>query len=101
MTNWSKVEKDIESGPLGLVKWIFIFVIFLGIIFGGMSFFSTNAERFIVENSFQYKEGMKAQVAIYESTLEELEIRIKSDPTNQELLNQRSFVKAKLKSLEK
>jgi len=98
--SWDRVEDDIDSGPAGFAKWIVVFIIFVCVVMGGISYFSVNAERVIVESSYIYKAGARAEVATYQATLEELDIRIAQDPINQDLINQRSFVRSKLKSLE-
>ena len=61
--SWDKVEKDVESGPFGLFKWIVIATILMVVLFGGISLFtkpsSMAVDRIVMKHSFQYREGME------------------------------------------
>lgn len=102
MSGWNKVENEIDSGPAGLAKWIVISVVFLCLVAVGFSYFSVNAERVIVENSFQYKKGREAEAAIYEANIEELDALIALNPENvDELKAQRAGINARLNAIKK
>jgi len=102
--SWNKVEKDLESGPVGAFKWLAIGVVILMIFFDGLGFvskyLSVNADRVITKQSFQYKEGMQQRAAILEANIEELDILLARNPENRaDLEAQRSILRAQLRAI--
>lgn len=102
--SWNNVEKDIEKGPMGLMKWIIIIAVLFSIVFGSLGFvkkyLSVNADRIITKNSFQYKEGMEQRAAILQANIDELDILIAQNPENkQDFVNQRLILKSQLKAI--
>ena len=102
--SWDKVERDIERGPLGLVKWLIIAVIGATVFFGGLGFvtkyLSVNADRIITKQSFQYKEGMEQRAAILKANIEEIDIQLRRNPENRSALEaQRSILNAQLRAI--
>lgn len=105
--SWNKVEKDIESGPLGLFKWIVICIIVLSLI-GGFLYIQKQAakpidtaiDRMVMKNSFQYKEGMEQRAAILEASILEIDILLQGNPDNRnDLINQKRVLNAQLKAI--
>ena len=99
--SWDRVEMDLESGPLGLFKWLIIFIVALTILFGGLGmvskYLSVNADRVITKSSFQYKEGMEQRAAILQANIEELDILLSRNPENRaDLESQRSILRGQL-----
>ena len=104
MSNWEKVEKDIERGPFGLFKWIAIAVVLIFILFGVLRSVgligSTAVERAVLKNSFQYKEGMAQRGAILEANLAEIEASLIKHPENRrQLLAQKKVLEAQLRAI--
>ena len=102
--SWDKVEKDVDSGPLGLYKWIVIGVVLLVVLFGGLSLVlrpaSMAVDRIVMKTSFQYREGMEQRGAILQASITEIDIRLQSNPENREdLQNQRSILSAQLRAI--
>ncbi len=102
--SWEKVEKDVESGPLGLFKWIVIFVIAAAILFGGINLFmkpaSMAVDRIVMKTSFQYKEGMEQRAAILEASIAEIDIMLSQFPEKSESLGaQRRILTAQLRAI--
>ena len=102
--SWEKVEKDVDGGPYGLMKWIAIFAVFIAILFGGISLFmkpaSMAVDRIVMKNSFQYKEGMEQRAAILQANITEVDILLQSNPANsQDLRNQKMILKSQLKAI--
>ena len=102
--NWDKVEKDIESGPLGLYKWVVIFVILITVLIGGLNLFmkpaSMAVDRIVMKNSFQYKEGMEQRAAILQANISEVDILLQSNPENRDaLLSQKRILNVQLKAI--
>lgn len=105
--SWSKVEKDIESGPFGLFKW-FIVLIIVFCIGGGIFFFfdqaskpiNTAVDRIVMKNSFQYKEGMEQRAAILEASITEIDLALQGNPDNRsDLINQKRVLNAQLRAI--
>ncbi len=63
--------------------WIVGMLILTSIIFGGLRYCGmigdTIAERVIFENSFQYKEARKTEIATFQAQLAEIERRLTSE----------------------
>jgi len=102
--SWTKVEKDVESGPLGAFKWLAAGVIALVVLFGGISLFTKPAsmavDRLVMKHSFQYKEGMEQRGAILEANIAELDIALQGNPENrQDLINQKRILSAQLRAI--
>ncbi len=57
--------------------WILFLAVITGTIFTGLSYFGiigkTAVERVVFENSFQYKEARKSEVAVFQAQLTEIE----------------------------
>lgn len=74
MASWDKVEKDVESGPGGLFKWILIAIIAFAIVGFGLKwagiFGTTVAERAVFSNSYQKKSADNARIATLESQID-------------------------------
>ncbi len=62
--------------------WVMVLLIGSGIIFTGLSYMGmighTIVERKVFENSFQYSEATKAQVATFEAQLVEIQHKLSS-----------------------
>jgi hypothetical protein len=102
--SWNKVEKDVEAGPMGLLKWIAFFAIAITVIFGGLNLFMKPAnmavDRMVMKHSFQYKEGMEQRAAILEANISELDIMLQQNPENrQDIVNQKRILSAQLKAI--
>jgi len=102
--SWEKVEKDVEGGPFGLLKWIAIFVVALVILFGGINLFmkpaSMAVDRIVMKTSFQYKEGMEQRAAILEASLAEINIMLSQYPEkSKELGAQKRILTAQLRAI--
>lgn len=101
---WDKVESDIESGPMGLFKWITIAVILLTLLIGGVSWITMPAEkvveRVVFKESFQYKEGMEQRAAILKSNIAQIDADMISHPEKyDQLLAQRKVFEAQLNAI--
>lgn len=105
--SWEKVESDVESGPMGLFKWVLIGFIALSVI-GGVAYcqkqaskpFSMAVDRLAMKQSFQYKEGMAQRGAILEASIIELDIALQGNPENRnDLINQKRILSAQLKAI--
>ncbi len=59
---------------------LFIFIIVISaLVFGGLRFLGrVLAERIVFENSYQYHESRKSEIAIYEAQLAEIEAQLES-----------------------
>lgn len=101
--NWSKVEEDVESGPIGTFKWIATAIIAFVILFGVLRAFgmigSKVVERQVMKNSFQYVEGMQQRAAILQANLIEIDVQIQQDPSNSALLGQKRILRAQLTAI--
>lgn len=102
--SWDKVEKDVEGGPFGLMKWIAIFVICAVILFGGINLFmkpaSMAVDRIVMKNSFQYKEGMEQRAAVLQANIVEIDVMIQQFPEKSEALNgQKRILTAQLRAI--
>lgn len=101
---WEKVESDIESGPLGVFKWLaiaaFLLFVLLGVLGSLAKIGGTAVDRAVMKTSFQYKEGMEQRAAILQASINEIDIRLQGNPENrQDLQNQRSILVAQLKAI--
>ena len=102
--SWDKVEQDISRGPLGAYKWLVIGVVAIVFLVGGLTFVlkpaSMAVDRIVLENSFQYKEGMEQRGAILEANIAEIDILLQSNPENrQDRLNQKSILRSQLRAI--
>jgi len=102
--SWEKVEKDVERGPLGLFKWIALFVLAAVLLFGGLNLLmkpaSMAVDRLVMKNSFQYKEGMEQRAAILSANISEIDILLQSNPSNQkDLQAQRMILSGQLRAI--
>lgn len=101
---WDKVEKDIESGPLGLFKWVAICVILDVVLFGGINLIMKPAnmavDRIVMKNSFQYKEGMEQRAATLKASIVEVDVMLQKFPEKaQELNGQKRILTAQLRAI--
>lgn len=101
---WKRAEMDIEKSPMGLAKWVVIFLFGGLIIFGSFNFItrylSVNADRIITKSSFQYKEGMEQRGAILKANIEEIDIMLSQNPPNrEELLAQKRVLSSQLRAI--
>lgn len=105
--SWEKVESDVESGPMGLFKWVVIFFLACSLI-GGLAYCQKQAskplsmaiDRVVMKQSFQYKEGMAQRGAILEASIIELDIALQGNPENRnDLINQKRILSAQLKAI--
>lgn len=101
---WEKVEKDVTKGPLGLIKWIVLFVLFGVLFFGGIRFFMMPAkmavERVVMKNSFQYVEGMEQRAATLKASIAEIDVMMQRFPEKTEALSgQRMILSAQLRAI--
>ncbi len=98
--SWKNVEKDVESGPLGLAKWIVVLVLFLGAIGWVFKPVDKAVERAVMKQSFQYKEGMEQRAAILQANIAEIDALIAQQPENREALSaQKRVLKAQLRAI--
>lgn len=102
--SWDKVESDISSGPLGLLKWIVLTVVLFSLLtFGLWAIFKpagVAVERVVFKNSFQYKEGMAQRGAILEANLAEIDMQIIKNPDKRkELEAQKKVIQAQLRAI--
>ena len=103
---WDKVSADVEQGPVGLFKWIVIFMIPLLVLVGVTKLIfkpiSVATERMIVKQSFQYKEGMQQRGAILSANIAELDVLISQSYDQEELeayRNQKMILTAQLRAI--
>ena len=104
--SWDKVEKDIESGPLGAFKWFAIIVVSIVVLFAGINFImkpaSVAVESAVFKNSFQYQEGMEQRAAILEANIAEIDGLLITNPQDSENLNaQKRALRAQLNAVRK
>lgn len=102
--SWEKVGNDVESGPMGLFKWIAIAVVLLVVLFGGIRMVMKPAnmavDRIVMKQSFQYKEGMEQRAAILQANITEIDVMIQQDPQNrQQYTNQKRILSAQLNAI--
>ena len=102
--NWDKVWNDLESGPIGLFKWLVIVVVslfLLGALLRSVGIIgSTSVEHAVIKNSFQYKEGMQQRAAILQANIEEIDIKLQSKPAHSaDLLMQRAILASQLRAV--
>lgn len=102
--SWNDVGNDVEKGPLGLVKWTVITVVFLFVLFGLLNAFGliggTVVQREVFRNSFQYKAGMEQRGAILEANIAEIDLQIQQKPQMREQLEgQKSVLQAQLRAI--
>lgn len=102
--SWDKVGKDVESGPLGTFMWVTVCLLAVVVLFGGVNLImkpaSMAVDRIVMKTSFQYKEGMEQRAAILQASITELDIKLRSNPTNkQDLDNQRLILSAQLRAI--
>ena len=101
--SWKNVEKDVEGGPLGLVKWIAIFIVAMTVLFGGINLFMKPAtmavDRIVMKNSFQYVEGMEQRAAILEANIIEVNELIRQQPNNSSFQSQKRILTAQLRAI--
>ena len=65
----------------------------------GWRVLDTAIDREVMEQSHQFKQSMKHRRATLRANIEEIEIRLESDPNNQGLLDQRSALRAQMKAV--
>jgi hypothetical protein len=100
--SWDKVEKDVESGPGGLFKWILIAIILFALLFGVLRWTGmigeTLVQRTVFENSYQYKKGQEQRGAMLEAQLMQIEASIvqSSGDARQGLIAQKKVIEAQL-----
>jgi len=103
--SWNRVGNDIERGPMGMFKWIVIAALACFALFGTLGVLGkiggTATDRVVLEQSFQYKEGMKQRARTLEASIAEIDVRISQDPSNQDLRNQRSYLVIQLNAMKK
>lgn len=104
--SWDKVGKDVESGPFGLFKWIFIAIVVLTLLGAGLNAILRPAEvavdRAVMKNSFQYQAGMEQRAATLEAQIAELDVLIANATTSEErqrLQQQKSVFRAQLRAI--
>ena len=91
--------------------WVFVmfFVIITSIVFGIMGYFgkftNTVVERKIYENSYQYSQGKKEEIATLEAQIEVLEEKLLNpklnNETKREIRNQITALEARLRAAKK
>lgn len=104
---WDKVNKDISSGPMGLLKWGLTFIIAIVLIVAGLNFVLKPAnmavDRMVMKNSFQYVEGMEQRAAILQANIDEINIALENDMEDpkirQDLLKQKRILTVQLKAI--
>lgn len=102
--SWKKVEKQVTAGPMGMLKWIMIFVVVLALFFGALNALGligrTVVEREVFRNSFQYQAGMEQRGAILEANIIEIQSMIQQHPERrQELEGQLRVLRAQLNAI--
>lgn len=107
-TGWDRVGSDVEKGPGGLFKWIFLAVIgvlvigFVGnMVFGSAAKVGNVAvDRVVTKTSFQYKEGMGQRAAILQANIAQLDVDIARNPENvDDLIAQRKILSVQLDAI--
>ena len=73
------------KGYMKVMGYVVLTILILSIVGGALKVFGVFGERVVFENSFQYHEGMKQRVNIFEAQIAELEMRKSQSP---ELANQ-------------
>ena len=58
--------------------WVLLLLVITAIIFGGLRLAGVIGERVVFEQSFQYKEARKTEIATFEAQLAELERNLMS-----------------------
>ena len=85
-----------------IMGYTILTIVLLSAVGGVLTAVGVFGERVLIKNSFQYKEGMAQQAAIWESELIGLDIQI-SEATSQEaqekLLGQKRFVESRLRAV--
>jgi hypothetical protein len=69
--------------------WIFILIMFVltTTVFGGLRIFGVIGERVIFENSFQYFESRKTEIATYEAQLAEINYKLSMGELDTDIRN--------------
>ena len=99
----------IKEGISGVSKFFVVFL-FASILFGGLGGITkylgmwgdVTMERIIVKNSFQYKEGMRQQAAIWEASIASLEAQLmvaQDDEVIRGIQGQLLLVKSRLRAV--
>ncbi len=82
--------------------YVVLTIVILSVLGGVLNFAGVFAERVVVKNSFQYKEGMAQQASIWEAQLVELDIQIMQQ-TDQEVIaqleGQKHLINARLRAV--
>lgn len=104
--SWDKVESDVNSGPLGLIKWIIVLIVFICLLSAAIYAVKTSGkmaiDRVAVKNSLQYQEGKAAQAAIFRANIADLEAQIRREEDadiRQQLIDQKRVIQIQLNAI--
>lgn len=59
--------------------WILCLIVLSSLVFGGMKILGVFGERVVFEQSFQYKEARKTEIATFEAQLAEIDRKLSSN----------------------